>query len=51
VPHVIAPGDGNTVCDVPGIVVHTGSTSGIDRARARVRKLDAAHPARQVETI
>ena len=39
VPHFVSPSDGNEIRDATGVSIHTKATSGLDRARARVREL------------
>jgi type 2 lantibiotic biosynthesis protein LanM len=51
VPHFVSPSDGGGISDGTGIAVHTAATSGLDRARARVRDLDEREIAWQVEVI
>ena len=40
VPHFTTPDDGDEVRDLSGISMHTGATSGIERARVRVESFD-----------
>jgi type 2 lantibiotic biosynthesis protein LanM len=51
VPHFVSPSDGHEICDATGISIHTQATSGLDRARARVRSFDAQDIAWQIEVI
>lgn len=51
VPHFVTPSDGNEIRDQEGTSARTGSTSGLDRARARVRRLDDHEIDWQVEVI
>jgi type 2 lantibiotic biosynthesis protein LanM len=40
VPHFVSPNDGHEIRDTAGISIHTEANSGMDRARARVARLD-----------
>jgi len=51
VPHFVSPSDGDGISDDTGIAVRTDATSGLDRARARVRGLDESEIAWQLEVI
>ena len=51
VPHFVTPSDGNEIRDETGISIHTEATSGLDRARARVRSFDEREIAWQIEVI
>jgi type 2 lantibiotic biosynthesis protein LanM len=51
VPHFVSPSDGGGISDDSGIAVRTEATSGLDRARARIRGLDEREIAWQVEVI
>ena len=51
VPHFLSSSDGHEIYDAAGISVQTGAISGIDRARARVRRFDEQDIAWQVEVI
>jgi class II lanthipeptide synthase len=51
VPHFVSPSDGNEISDAAGVSVHTPATSGMERARARVRSLDEPEIAWQIEVI
>jgi type 2 lantibiotic biosynthesis protein LanM len=51
VPHFVMPSDGTGICDATGIAARTEATSGLDRARARVRSLDEQDIAWQIEVI
>jgi type 2 lantibiotic biosynthesis protein LanM len=51
VPHFTTPNDGTAVSDAAGIAADTAATSGLDRARARLRGLDEKEIAWQVEVI
>ena len=51
VPHFVSPSDGNEIRDATGVSVHSEATSGLDRARARVRSFDEQEIAWQVEVI
>jgi type 2 lantibiotic biosynthesis protein LanM len=51
VPHFISPSDGNIIGDAEGFSVRTGNTSGLERARTRLRKLDTQSVAWEVDVI
>jgi type 2 lantibiotic biosynthesis protein LanM len=51
VPHFVAPSDGSVISDAAGFAMRTAVMSGLERARARVAKLDAQEIAWQVELI
>jgi type 2 lantibiotic biosynthesis protein LanM len=51
VPHFVSPSDGNEIRDASGISVRVGPTSGLERAKSRVQKLDDREIAWQVEVI
>jgi class II lanthipeptide synthase len=51
VPHFVLPSDGTEICDTAGISARTETTSGLERARARVRNLDEQDIAWQIEVI
>ena len=51
VPHFVTPSDGRDVGDASGGLIATASPSGLDRARERFEKFDAAEIAWQVEVI
>ena len=51
VPHFMSPSDGDEIRDATGISVRTEATSGMDRARARVRSFDKQEIAWQLTVI
>lgn len=51
VPHFVSPSDEAEIRDAAGIAVRIAATSGLERARARVRNFDARDLAWQVEVI
>jgi type 2 lantibiotic biosynthesis protein LanM len=51
VPHFVSRSDGHEICDLTGISIHTKSTSGIERARTRVRSFNEQDILWQIEII
>jgi type 2 lantibiotic biosynthesis protein LanM len=51
VPYFVSPSDGHEIGDVRGCAIRSDATSGLDRARARLRALDEGDLAWQVEVI
>jgi type 2 lantibiotic biosynthesis protein LanM len=51
VPHFVLPSDGIAIRDAAGVSVQTDATSGMDRAKARIRSLDEPDIAWQIEVI
>jgi type 2 lantibiotic biosynthesis protein LanM len=51
VPHFVSASDGNEIRGATGISVEARSTSGLDRARARIKGMDERDIAWQVEVI
>ncbi len=51
VPHFVTSSDGHEIRDATGVSIHSKSTSGLDRARARVRELDEREIAWQIDVI
>ncbi len=51
VPHFVMPTDGSEIRDAGGACTRTEVVSGLDRARARVRRLDEQNVAWQIEVI
>jgi type 2 lantibiotic biosynthesis protein LanM len=51
VPHFLSPSDRNAIRDAAGFSIHTEATSGMDRARARVRSLDEQDISWQITVI
>lgn len=51
VPHFLSASDGHKTYDATGISTHTSATSGLDRARARIRDFDNQAIAWQAEII
>lgn len=51
VPHFVLPSDGHEIHDNSGVVAKSQGTTGLDRARARLRGFDAKEIAWQVEVI
>lgn len=51
VPHFVSPSDADEIAGASGISVHTLATPGIDRARARIERLDEQEIAWQSEVI
>jgi type 2 lantibiotic biosynthesis protein LanM len=51
VPHFMSPCDGNEIRDAAGVSIETQAMSGMERARARVARLDDADIAWQVTVI
>ena len=50
-PHFVSPSDGSEIRDAAGISIQYEATSGMDRARARVRSFDEQDIAWQIEVI
>jgi class II lanthipeptide synthase len=51
VPHFESPSDGNEIRDAAGFSIHTEATSGMDRARARVKSFDEQDISWQITVI
>jgi len=51
VPHFVLPSDGSEICDASGISVRVQTTSGLERARVRVRSLGERDIAWQIDVI
>jgi len=51
VPHFVSSSDGNEIRDATGVSISTDATSGLERARARVQRLDEQEIAWQTEVI